>query len=413
MTDIDTFLDADEEGVRGLATWMRGTVTDALAVSTSALTFAREDRGEWAGQSAEAFRSRMTSVLSSADDGTASTDRAAAGLECFADAVTGLRSRIDALRDRAAGAGLTLTTTSIVQPSQPLLLPPTPGEAATPAEARAFASARTARDAAVGRQTAFSDADAEMATVRADLDAAVLDLDRVVTDIQQLLIPAIDFVTGAGLGVLFDKGEVAMRGNAAHLAESAAKARTATTRPGAALAPELFYDDLDRAGRLTAQSQAVTDDAARLVRAGKAAGWIVGGALTGVSIYQDMEAGESAAQAITSNGVGFAASVGAGIASGAAIGAMVGTVFPGPGNVIGVVAGAAIGGVVGIVTSGAVDSIFENGWDLGAAWENGQQDLADTGAAVGDLAVQGWTAAGDAISAAGDGLSDAWDAVFG
>jgi outer membrane receptor protein involved in Fe transport len=95
------------------------------------------------------------------------------------------------------------------------------------------------------------------------------------------------------------------------------------------------------------------------------------------------------------------------------IGAMVGTVLPGPGNVIGLVAGAAIGGAVGIVTSGAVDSIFENGWDLGAAWDNGWRDLADTGLVIGDLAVQGASAAGEAISTVGDGLSDAWDSIFG
>lgn len=197
------------------------------------------------------------------------------------------------------------------------------------------------------------------------------------------------------------------------LALESASARTATTLPGAASTPNLFYDDLDRAGRLTAQSQAVTDDAARLVRAGKAAGWIVGGALTGVSIYQDMQAGESTAQAVTSNGVGFFAAAASGAAAGAGIGTLIGTVLPGPGNAIGLVAGAVIGGAVGIVTSGAVDSIFENGWDVGAALENGWNDLADTGMAVGDLAVQGWTAAGEAISAAGDGLSDAWDSIFG
>jgi len=355
----------------------------------------------------------MTSVLSSADDGTRAAEQAAAGLERFADSITALRSRVEGLRSQAAGAGLTLTATSIVAPARPLALPPTPGEAATPAEARAFASARAARDLAVDRQSAFAEAEAQMSDVQGDLDAAVLDLDRVVADVQTLMIPAIDFITGAGLGVLYEKGAAAMRGHAAHLAETAAKARTATTLPGAALTPDLFYDDLDRAGRLTAQSQAVADDATRLVRVGKAAGWIVGGALTGVSIYQDVQAGESTAQAITSNGVGFLAAAASGAAAGAGIGTLVGTVLPGPGNAIGLVAGAVIGGAVGIATSGAIDSIFENGWDIGAALENGWNDLADTGMAVGDLAVQGWTAAGEAISAAGDGLSDAWDSIFG
>lgn len=409
MNDLDTSFEADEAGIRALGSWMRGSVTDALAVSTSALTFAREDRGAWSGPSADAFRSRMTSVLSSSDDGVTATGQAASGLERFADAIAGLRARVGQVRERAAGSGLALTPTSIVRPAEPASLPPTPDDTATPAEARAYADARTARDVAVSKQTAFSEASADMSAVRADLQSAVVDLDRAVADVRGLLIPAIDFITGAGLGILFDKGAVAMRGQATGMLQDAAKLRAATVRPGAALAPRLFYDDLDRAGQLVAGSKSVTDDAARLVRAGKAAGWIVGGVLAGVSIYQDMEAGESTAQAVVSNGGGFVASVGAG----AAVGAALGTIVPGPGNVIGAVAGAVVGGAVGIVTSGAIDSFFENGWDVGTALSNGVSDLADTGAALWDLGDQGRVAAGEAISRAGDGLSDAWDSIFG
>ena len=151
------------------------------------------------------------------------------------------------------------------------------------------------------------------------------------------------------------------------------------------------------------------DDAARLARAGKAGGVIVGGLLTGVSIYTDIEGGESVAQATTSNVVGFGASV----AAGAGVGMALGTVFPGVGNVVGAVAGAAVGGVVGIFTSGAVDSIFENGWDIGEAMVNGGRDLWDTGAAIGELGAQGASAVGDAVQAVGDGLSDAWESIFG
>ncbi|NKY08878.1 hypothetical protein [Cellulomonas hominis] len=113
---------------------------------------------------------------------------------------------------------------------------------------------------------------------------------------------------------------------------------------------------------------------------------------------RDIQVGESVAQATTSNVVGFGASVAAGA---------------GVGNVVGAVAGAAVGGVVGIFTSGAVDSLFENGWDVGEAFANGARDVWDTGAAIGELGAQGAVAVGDAVQAVGDGLSDAWESIFG
>ncbi len=409
MNDLDTTLDADEAAFCDVAASLSGPVTDSLAVSTSALVFARGDRGDWSGDAADAFRSRMTSVLSSADDATDASARVAAGFQQFADSVGGARVRIDGIRERAAGAGLTLTQTSIVRPAQPPAPPDELTGAVTAAQVRAFDDARTARALALARQSAFADAAAEMESTRADLDHAEIDLDRVVSDVDALLIPALDFVTGAGIGVLIDEGVVAMRGQAAFLEAASARALATTTLPGAADFSGVFYSDLDRAAQLAAQSGAVADDAARLVRAGKAAGWVVGGVLTGVSIYNDIEAGESTTQAVVSNGGGFLASVGAG----AAIGGMIGTVVPGPGNVVGVVVGSVVGGVVGIVTSGAIDSIFENGWDVGDAFENGWNDLRDSGAAVADLVAQGTGAVGSALAAAGDGLSDAWDAIFG
>lgn len=136
---------------------------------------------------------------------------------------------------------------------------------------------------------------------------------------------------------------------------------------------------------------------------------MVGGVLTAVSIYTDIEAGESVGQAAVSNVAGFGASV----AAGAAIGAAIGTVVPGAGNVVGLVVGGVVGGAVGIFTSGAIDGLWENNGDVGAALENGVQDLADTGEAVVDLAEQGVGAVGDAVSTVGNGLSDAWESIFG
>lgn len=69
-------------------------------------------------------------------------------------------------------------------------------------------------------------------------------------------------------------------------------------------------------------------------------------------------------QAVASGGAGFLASVGAGAATGAVIGSFV----PIPG--VGTAVGAVIGAGVGIFTSGAVDSLFENGPDVGEAFDS-------------------------------------------
>ncbi|MFC5999604.1 hypothetical protein ACFP6A_12860 [Quadrisphaera sp. GCM10027208] len=57
-----------------------------------------------------------------------------------------------------------------------------------------------------------------------------------------------------------------------------------------------------------------------------------------------------------------------------------------------------VGTIVGTFTSGAVDSLWESGadsiGDVGDAIVDGWQEVADTGAAVDDLA------------------EDAWDAIF-
>ncbi|UJW32048.1 hypothetical protein L3Q67_44010 [Saccharothrix sp. AJ9571] len=90
--------------------------------------------------------------------------------------------------------------------------------------------------------------------------------------------------------------------------------------------------------------------------------------------------GESAPQAIVSNGVGLGTSV----ATGAAVGAAVGSFIPVPivGTAVGAGVGALAGTVAGAFTSGMVDSFFENGFDVGRAAENGWTDIVSAGEAL-------------------------------
>ncbi len=79
-----------------------------------------------------------------------------------------------------------------------------------------------------------------------------------------------------------------------------------------------------------------------------------------------------------SNGGGFAASV----IAGAATGAVVGSFIPVPG--VGTAVGAVVGAGVGVFTSGAIDSLFEDGPDVMDAWDAGLESLGDTGGAIAD-----------------------------
>lgn len=122
--------------------------------------------------------------------------------------------------------------------------------------------------------------------------------------------------------------------------------------------------------------------------------WALDVLATGYAIKADMDKGESAGQAVTSNGVSMVAS----IAAGAYVGGAIGTAIPVPilGTAVGVVAGAAVGTVVGAITSGVIDSAWENGMtslgDAGKAVESGWNEVKDTGAAIGDLAESAWDA---------------------
>jgi len=116
--------------------------------------------------------------------------------------------------------------------------------------------------------------------------------------------------------------------------------------------------------------------------------WALGVAGTGYAIYDDMQHGESAVQATTSNVGGFLAGVGAGAGVGAIVGSFI---VPPAGTIVGAAVGGSIGAGVGIFTSGAIDHLFE---DASAGFTDtigaGVDELADTGKAIGGLVSGAW-----------------------
>lgn len=190
-------------------------------------------------------------------------------------------------------------------------------------------------------------------------------------------------------------------------ADYAAHLRALTNAGRITTSPAHYYDLMDTGAQHLDDAVRLLDDVdAPRVPAKLGRGlFVLGVAVTGYATYDDIQHGESPAQAAVSNGVGFAASIGAG----ALVGATVGSILPVGGTIVGGVLGAVVGAGVGIVTSGMIDSM----------WENGVEDLGDVGAAI----VDGWdeltttvgdagAMVGDAADAVGGTLKDAWNAIF-
>ena len=133
---------------------------------------------------------------------------------------------------------------------------------------------------------------------------------------------------------------------------------------------------LDEAVDLLDRSAALDDvrGPGRLSTAGRA----LGAAGLGLGIYNDYQEGESATQIVVSQGGSFLAGAG----TGAAVGAAVGSVVPVAGTAVGAVVGGVVGAGVSIFADGAIDSMFENGPDVGAALSEGWDAVEDTGGAI-------------------------------
>lgn len=401
---IGTVVDGDPTELTTIATWLRSSLGSGVDEAGAALGSVRQDDGGWDGAAGDAFRGRMDTAYKHAIGLYDTTQSGALGIDTFSSALRTAQTDVAAARTAAATAGLTVTATAILAPAAVQPRPTTPLSDATAAQVQAYNTAVTAYNTNVTRWQAYTTASTEVTRIGTALDTAATTLADVRADVLAVTVPTASILLAGVIDTYAGLGTAAVAGQAAHLRTLAETLEANIKLPGAALNPDLFYQDLDDAARLRAQAAGASDDAIRGVRAGRVFGAATGGILTGVAIWMDIEAGESVTQATVSNVAGFAASVGVGVA----IGAGVGTLIPVPivGTVVGAVAGAIVGGAVGIFTSGMVDGLFENGPDVGAAVSQGWNDLVDTGKAIGDLTA-------GAVGWAGDGLSDAWDSVFG
>lgn len=403
MADLETRIDGTPGSIRAVGRWLKDSFGAQADEMATAVFRARSDAaGAWEGPASTAFGERAKVLADAADAARESALVAEREVERLASALRRALDDMQEVRDTAAGAGLTVAGTVVRDPGERLTVTGSaPGPDATPQESARWdrlveqAATRNAQVEAFGtactraeevyRTWATAVEDAAVAWVRWDKELAGL---------------TADFLTAAASAALVLRtAPILMRQSQFHLdaAERLVRHSDAMRTPtGRVLDPDHFYRLLDDAADHRAQAARLADEASdvKLPKGiGRALG-VLGVAATGFAIQQDIEEGESATQAVASNVGGFAASLGAGAATGAIVGSFI--PVPGVGTAVGFVAGAAVGAVVGAFTSGAIDSMFEEGIDdVGAAFTAGAEEVADLGEAVGDLA------------------SDAWDSIFG
>lgn len=416
----DTEVLGSPAALERVATWLSGDLGPAAETFADGVYDARSRTGSaWESDAATSFRAELR-TLGTASEGVR---EAATAMSVVVGqlAATLRRTQEDmaTARQVAREGGLSVTGSVIHPPGPPPAAPaavpadPTPAEIAAHDQAAAAVAAHNARVEAWNRAVLLADA-ADTAWAQAIADAQTTWSEKG-SDILSLLQ---DLFSGAA--------EVSLRIKVSRYFDDAADAWRGEARTWRAIAdsyirdgrfvgtdPEDFYRALREIDEADALARNAELSGTRVATNVGRAFLVLGGLATGYGIYDDMvNGGESAAQATTSNAGGFLAGLGAGALAGAGTGALVGSFVPVPivGTVAGALAGTVVGAGVGIITSGAIDSMWENGvnglGDVGSAIGDGFGELVDTGEAIADLG-------GDAVDAVGDGLSDAWNSVFG
>ena len=400
--DLDTKIDGSPGSIRAIADWLRRDFGGgAEDIADTAHRQKSRTESDWTGEAGTAFAGRVKE-LAKAGDGAKSTATTVAGdVDALASDLERAQRDLATVRSTASGAGLTVAGTIIKDPgsgpSSPGDLPAGADQSATDAWTKANGAVEAhnrlveAWDRAVKRAQeifkewydALSEAPGlwekhhkNLVGLTAPLLASNFEIS-LVARAYPALAGQIDFLND----------QVAQ--NLEHA--------DAMNRNGVVHDRARYYQILDEIDDLKANQIPEATKAVKNIEVPKGVTrglWALDVLATGYAIHADMEEGESAAQATTSNGVSMVAS----IAAGAYVGGAIGTAIPVPilGTAVGVVAGAAVGTVVGAFTSGAIDSIWENGMtslgDAGKAVDEGWNEIKDTGSAIGDLAEGAWDA---------------------
>ncbi|CAM2947393.1 hypothetical protein SAXI111661_10075 [Saccharomonospora xinjiangensis] len=396
---INATIRGNPASVSGVAEWLRSRFSDAVTAGASQIYAARNDaEAGWNSSVGEDFRQKMTEGARKTDDLAVAATNSAQSLDDYAVGLRRLREDMERIRAQAAVAGLEVDGGIIRDPGP---APPDPGRppvgpAATEVVVVAHRQATAEWNAYANRIRAYAEAETQVAQVRRAQEFLDDTLQNAWNDVKSKWFITIgDLANGAVESLRAVHSSILLR-ESGRLADDAARFMAQATSTSG-VTPDVVYRDVDTARTMANQADDLARESADAKAAAGRLALKTSGALAAAGVVYDIAvADKPVGQAFVSGAGGFAASVGAGVATGA----LVGSAIPVPG--VGTVAGAVVGAVVGVFTSGAIDSLYQNGIGaLGDAVEAGAEAVGDTVEAIGDAA-----------GAVGDAIGDAWDAVF-
>lgn len=393
---VDTEIEGDPGSIGEAGTWLGHTLAPAVDTAGDRANDARRLAASgWTSDAGDGFAGTMRRAANAADDLHGTVEGMAHDLRDFAADLRRCQERMADVRSTAKGKGLTVAGFVVQDPGPGPARPTMPSADASDAEVRAHNARVDAYDAHQDLVRAFNDAKDDAGRIDRQYSAACESLQHQydAKDHAAYLLTLGDVLGesgAAGAAAYLKAGRSKLLLKAQGLYQEAQRAADAM-----AAHPERYYsrrwiffkkfDAAKYSGDLDAiRSKASAAD--RLVREadnlkssklprGLGAGGKVLGAAGGIlGVYSDVQDGESVTQAVVSQGGGLAASI--------AAGAVIGTAIPVP--VVGTVVGAIGGAIVGIAADGMIDSLFDNGPDVGAALHEAGDALADTGGAIKD-----------------------------
>lgn len=383
---IDTKIEGSPDSVRAAASWLRDTLNGKVSAAVDDVYRARStaDSG-WDGGAGDAFSSRMTKGAEKADHLCAAVTDCAQSFDTFAAELQRAQADMQTVRSNAATAGLTVVGDIIEEPGPAPPSPGTPpsGDAATPAAMESYNNAVLASNRHADLVRAFDDAKIGSDAARA-LEQFWGDWIKNVRNdvVDKWFFIVADLING-GAATLAAAHWSTLRKQAEFLADESAKYAELARNAAPGTPAATVYRDIDWSRQLAYGADDATAASSKVESAASKVGFRVGGGLSVAGVAYDIYNGKPVEQAIVSGGIGFGASV--------AAGAMIGTAIPVP--VLGTAAGAIVGAGVGLFASGAVDSLYDNGFDsVGGAISDGASAVGDAGKAVGGLAEDAWNA---------------------
>ncbi len=420
MTSIDTEIPGSPQSIRAAATWLRSDLATNLDGAAEEFNKAGLDAEEvWDSPAGADFREAIKRGDTKTTDLLAAAQTLADDLDALAHSLERCQSDMDTVRSDASAKGLTVSGFLIHDPG-PVWDRPQRPTGDDPVLTQEYEQAQRLWEEQDAKVEAFNHASSESDRIHRAYQSAGEDFaGRYSTADHASWMVSVGDIAFEGLAAGAAAYYVAQASKFTRIADdlaaqAAAKAadmaanpnRYRTFRGGGwnplnwlrvtresgtlqRIVPNVHNSALWNADQavvdsLDAQSRAareLADEARsnRLPGTLKTGGRVLGAAGLGLGIWSDLDSGESATQAVVSQGGGFAAS----LAAGAATGAVVGSIVPVGGTIVGAVVGTAVGAVAGIFSDGVIDSLFENGPDVGAALSAGWDAVQDVGSAIG------------------------------